>query len=391
MKLSVKFAAMLTAAVLLFTAAAPLRVGNTARAEETIDSLREKIEALNQQQQTIKQELAYIQDESQRELRTLQALWEEIASLEEEIDVYRQIIEQLDGEIDVLVAELESKQAGLDLYLDKYYMRVRANYEAGQTSYLEVLLTSASFSDYLTRTDIVSQIMEYDNKLMDEMAEKIEEVNRQKEQVEAKRAEQQSAKDELDAKQASLQQKRDEAQSRLDNLSQQALNLNNEYENAQEQIDEFSKTLDDLISASGEFSGIMSWPTPGYTYITSHFGWRSDPFTGAQKYHSAIDIGSPMGSKLIAAASGTVVATGYEYAGGRYIMIDHKGGVSTRYYHLSEIHVSEGQWVERGEQIGLTGMSGAAVTGPHLHFEVRVKNANGVTEAQNPLDYVSPS
>ena len=227
MKLSVKFAAMLTAAVLLFTAAAPLRVGNTARAEETIDSLREKIEALNQQQQTIRQELAYIQDESQRELRTLQALWEEIASLEEEIDVYRQIIEQLDGEIDVLVAELESKQAGLDLYLDKYYMRVRANYEAGQTSYLEVLLTSASFSDYLTRTDIVSQIMEYDNKLMDEMAEKIEEVNRQKEQVEAKRAEQQSAKDELDAKQASLQQKRDEAQSRLDNLSQQALNLNN--------------------------------------------------------------------------------------------------------------------------------------------------------------------
>ena len=360
MKLPVKFAAMLVAAVLLFTAVAPLRVGNTARAEETIDSLREKIEALNQQQQEIKQELEYVQDESQKELKTLKALWQEISSLEEEIDVYRQIIEQLDGEIDVLVAELESKQAGLDLYLDKYYMRVRANYEAGQTSYLEVLLTSASFSDYLTRTDIVSQIMEYDNKLMDEMAEKIEEVNRQKEQVEAKRAEQQSAKDELDAKQASLQQKRDEAQSRLDNLSQQALNLNNEYENAQEQIDEFSKTLDDLISASGEFSGIMSWPTPGYTYITSHFGWRSDPFTGAQKYHSAIDIGSPMGSKLIAAASGTVVATGYEYAGGRYIMIDHKGGVSTRYYHLSEIHVSEGQWVERGEQIGLTGMSGAA-------------------------------
>lgn len=64
-----------------------------------------------------------------------------------------------------------------------------------------------------------------------------------------------------------------------------------------------------------------------------------------------------MGSKLIAAASGTVVATGYEYAGGRYIMIDHKGGVSTRYYHLSEIHVSEGQWVERGRADRLTGMS----------------------------------
>ena len=68
MKLPVKFAAMLVAAVLLFTAVAPLRVGNTARAEETIDSLREKIEALNQQQQEIKQELEYVQDESQKEL-----------------------------------------------------------------------------------------------------------------------------------------------------------------------------------------------------------------------------------------------------------------------------------------------------------------------------------
>ena len=93
MKLPVKFAAMLVAAVLLFTAVAPLRVGNTARAEETIDSLREKIEALNQQQQEIKQELEYVQDESQKELKTLKALWQEISSLEEEIDVYRQIIE----------------------------------------------------------------------------------------------------------------------------------------------------------------------------------------------------------------------------------------------------------------------------------------------------------
>ena len=79
MKLPVKFAAMLVAAVLLFTAVAPLRVGNTARAEETIDSLREKIEALNQQQQEIKQELEYVQDESQKELKTLKALWQEIS------------------------------------------------------------------------------------------------------------------------------------------------------------------------------------------------------------------------------------------------------------------------------------------------------------------------
>lgn len=391
MKRSIRFAIVLIVSVLLLTVVGPVRTGGTVRAEETIESLREKIDALNQEQKEIKESLSYIKDESQKELKTIEALWEEIELIEDEIETYRAIIEQLDGEIDVLAADLESKEAGLDLYFDQYYRRVRAYYESGQPSYLEVLLTSSSFSDYLTRIDIVSQIMEYDNRLIDEMSEKIEEVNRQKAEVEEKRAEQQAVKDELDAEEAALQEKRAEAQDRLDNLSAQALELNEQYDNAQAQIDEFSKTLDDLIAATGQFEGVMSWPTPGYTYITSHFGWRRDPFTGAEKYHSAIDIGAPMGSKLIAAASGTVVATGYEYAGGRYIMIDHGGGVSTRYYHLSEIWVSEGQVVGRGEQIGRTGMSGAAVTGPHLHFEVRVKDENGVTVAQNPLDYVNPN
>ena len=87
--------------------------------------------------------------------------------------------------------------------------------------------------------------------------------------------------------------------------------------------------------------------------------------------------------------TGTVSGS-YQYAGGYYIAIDHGGGYSTRYFHLSAQYVSVGQTVSRGQLIGRTGSSGAAVTGPHLHFELHAPNASGVIGPVNPLNYVTP-
>ena len=105
--------------------------------------------------------------------------------------------------------------------------------------------------------------------------------------------------------------------------------------------------------------------------ITSPFGWRSNPFGGAPDFHPGLDIAAPTGTTVTAAAGGTVIMAQWYGGYGNYISIDHGGGYSTGYGHLSAIYVANGQTVSRGQAIGAVGSTGAS-TGPHLHFEVRI-------------------
>ncbi len=115
--------------------------------------------------------------------------------------------------------------------------------------------------------------------------------------------------------------------------------------------------------------GSFSWPVTGT--ITSPFGWRSNPFGGGPEFHQGLDIAAPSGTTVTAAASGTVIMAQWYGGYGNYILIDHGGGYSTGYGHLSAIYVSTGQSVQRGQAIGAVGSTGQS-TGPHLHFEVRI-------------------
>jgi len=122
------------------------------------------------------------------------------------------------------------------------------------------------------------------------------------------------------------------------------------------------------------------WPTVGF--ITSGYGWRIDPFTGKQTFHKGIDIATNLGNPVVATAEGVVVETKNDRIGGKTILINHGGGLSTLFCHLDKILVRPGQKVKRGEVIGLVGKTGKAL-GPHLHYEVQV---NG--KSVNPLQYI---
>ncbi|MGZ9585157.1 peptidoglycan DD-metalloendopeptidase family protein [Paenibacillus marinisediminis] len=110
------------------------------------------------------------------------------------------------------------------------------------------------------------------------------------------------------------------------------------------------------------------WPTTA-TRITSTFGTRDDPFNRREAFHNGLDIGGSIGESVLAAADGTVIEAGYDYARGNYIIIRHTANITTRYLHLSEILVENDQAVKMGTQIGKLGNSGRS-TGPHLHFEI---------------------
>ncbi|MGO4180636.1 peptidoglycan DD-metalloendopeptidase family protein [Paenibacillus sp. MCAF9] len=124
------------------------------------------------------------------------------------------------------------------------------------------------------------------------------------------------------------------------------------------------------------------WPTRS-KMLTSGFGYRRDPFTGRTAFHAGLDITGKLGDPIFSAADGTVSDTGFNNSLGKYIVIDHLGGLQSAYMHLKEIEAKEGDTVVRGEKIGLLGSSGRS-TGPHLHFQIMQKN-----EPVNPLPFLS--
>ncbi|MGD8536811.1 MAG: M23 family metallopeptidase, partial [Candidatus Aminicenantes bacterium] len=122
------------------------------------------------------------------------------------------------------------------------------------------------------------------------------------------------------------------------------------------------------------------YPTAGWQ--TSSFGKRKDPFTGEDEFHYGIDVAASHGSPVFATADGTVIKIKTEKIGGNVVIINHGGGVTTVYCHLSKFNVKVGQKVKRKDVIGFVGQTGKAI-GPHVHYEVR-KNGRAV----NPYHYI---
>jgi len=122
------------------------------------------------------------------------------------------------------------------------------------------------------------------------------------------------------------------------------------------------------------------WPVHGW--VTSGFGFRTNPFTGLNQMHEGLDIANRAGTPVIAPADGIVSDTGRDASYGNVVVISHGFGMITRFNHLSKIFVRAGQRVKRGDKIAEVGTTGMS-TGPHLHYEVRV---NGIPV--NPLRYI---
>jgi len=122
------------------------------------------------------------------------------------------------------------------------------------------------------------------------------------------------------------------------------------------------------------------WPVHGW--VTSGFGFRTNPFTGLNQMHEGLDISNREGTSVIAPADGIVSATGKDFSYGNVVVISHGFGITTRHNHLSKILVGAGQRVKRGDKIAEVGTTGRS-TGPHLHYEVRV---NGIPV--NPARYI---
>lgn len=126
-----------------------------------------------------------------------------------------------------------------------------------------------------------------------------------------------------------------------------------------------------------------SLPVAHFSYDASSFGWRIDPFTGNKAFHEGIDFAAPIGTPILAAAGGVVIAAEYHHDFGNMVEVDHGNDIITRYAHASRLLVKVGDIVRRSQHIADVGSTGRS-TGPHLHFEVRVKDI-----AQDPRKFLA--
>lgn len=357
-----------------------------------MDDLKSKLSGLEDQKAAVKAEIAALDSQMSDAEATRVALESEIKLTKEEIATVEDYVNRLQKQIDVKSAELGVAEQQLSGKEDLFRTRIRDMYEQGETSYLDILLNASSFSNMLSRIEIVSQIMDYDKKVVAEYTAAKEDIEVKRDELQTTQDEQKSYQENLSYKVDELAQSEAEQKALVESLESYQKTKEAEQARLESEMQSVSNDIAELsrkeAAAAGNsnatrYSGTFVWPTPGNTASSSAYGWRTHPIYGTRKFHAGEDIPAPTGATIVAAASGTVTTAGWVSGYGNYTVINHGGGVMTAYGHQSAIYVSVGQTVSAGDTIGAVGSTGNS-TGPHLHFEVYV---NGAT--QNPMSYFS--
>lgn len=352
----------------------------------TLDELQsEKVETQNQINESNAQ-IGLINEQ-------LTELMVEVETLGLKINEKQQEIMAFEVQEMQLISYIEKTEEELLIASEKYEKqkklledRLVVMYESGKTTYLDVLLRSESLTKFLSNYFLIEEITQTDSELLNQMLIQKTSIEETKADLSYKKAELSAARESREKTAIALSNMNIIKNSYMNQLSAKELEIHQEIEEYQNRINEIEKEIMLLATQSiGEdyVGGIMAWPVPGYTYITSQFGMRVHPVTGIFKLHTGTDIRAPIGANFIAANDGVVVKAGWNNAYGNMVMINHGGGVMTLYAHGSQICVELGQEVKRGDivlKVGSTGYS----TGPHAHFEVRI---NG--KYVNPLDYIT--
>ena len=388
-------------------------------------------------------ELEALKGDTQAYIRELDM---QLLQLADELDQLETDIAAKQAEVDETTAHLaEAEQTEREQY-EAMKLRIQYMYEKGDSSYLDMLLSSGSMSELLNRAEYIQEISVYDRDMLEKYKAIVADIAATKAKLEEELQQLEDLKTQTEAKQQSVLMLVDEKNKELANLNSQLetqaelragyeadlaetnariAQMEEEIRKAEEEArrraeeearrkaeeearrkaEEAARAREGAGEASGQAvdapkdtekksssssssgskaTGSLSWPLPASDYVTSGFGHRESPTAGASSNHQGIDIGASTGSSITAADGGTVITASYSSSAGNYVVISHGNGLSTVYMHCSKLLVSVGDTVSKGQTIAKVGSTGYS-TGPHLHFGVR-KNGSYV----DPTDYVSP-
>lgn len=351
-----------------------------------INALKGDYSDLESQRKDLAAQLASIRSDKSKAVQQKKLVENEVEVLRSQIATSDQLIAQYDDLIAQKEVELAEAQEKEEKQFELFCERVRYMEEEGTVSYWAILFNAADFSDLLDRVNFVNEVMEYDNAVMDMLAEVRQQVADTKAELEVEQAEQKQVREQQVAQKAEFDEKLAQAEALVAEIAAKE----DEVEAAEAELKAAANAADKEIAAlQKEYDRLINegkitintgtgyqWPlSTGYNTLSSLFGYRIHPVTGKPGNHTGIDIPAPKNTKIYAARGGVVMTSkmgsGSDWSYGNYVVINHGDGTSTLYAHMNSRAVKVGDVVTQGQVIGYVGTTGRS-TGYHLHYEVRV-------------------
>lgn len=409
--------------------------------QSTIDGLDAEAQQLEEDKKALRQQM----DDNTDQVKTISGQKIELDQNVELVRLDMELLQKQVREYNKLIAlkqqELDAAIAKEEQQVEVFKDRIRAMEENGEISYLLILFKARSLSDLLDRLDLIEEVAENDRVMINELVAAREAVAEAQQEIEAEKDRLDEKKIELEETQKRYNLQREEADGFLQGLGLELEALDDKYSDVKaeedrlgEDILKFANERDDIGSdlkdvqkeqarlqaiedaeaervrqaalAAAAASKITSSSSDAKTYssfstsepsedgfifplpsgiakVTSAFGYRIHPITGAYSLHRGVDLSAPGGTNIYAAKSGDVIVSTYSAAYGNYVVVSHGGGQATLYAHMTSRAVSEGDYVVQGSTIGYVGTTGWS-TGNHLHFEVILDG-----EYYNPMAYIT--
>ena len=356
-----------------------------------IDDTKKKAEELESKKKAAENEKTSLADQLKKLTGEMEKTKKKISAKEDEIT---------NKEEELILAKADENEQ-----YESMKKRIRYMYENGNTGFVEILCSSKSIGELLNNAEYISRISGYDRNMLVEFQKVVTNVENQEAELKKEYKELQTMQDDLITKQDSVNELIKNKQSEIQSLTSELGDTKNklaqleaaaaEAERKQKEAaaaKEAQAAAKKNTSSSGSSAGsagasvvsengTFTHPCPG-GYISSGFGYRTQPIAGASTNHKGIDFAAATGTPIYAAAAGTVISAGYAGNAGNLLVISHGNGLLTYYMHCNAIYVSAGQKVSRGQNVAAVGTTGNS-TGPHLHFQVML---NGTPV--NPANYL---
>lgn len=357
--------------------------------EVTNQTLEEQKQQVTDELNAANTKLQYVQSELSATMLKIQELEDKVLQYKSELDSLQGQINELQTSINDATTKLETVEQDYNEKNELLKRRLVAIYEAGETQYLDILLSSRNIVDFISGYYLITELAEYDNKLIEEVEKQKNEIETTKLKLEREETQIKIVKAKKEQTTIVWQNTKTLQQNYVGQLSTKEKKLQEEitkYKEEQYRIETLIRqTANNNLPIDIQYTGgEMLWPVavPG-TYITSDYGVREHPIQGIVKEHTGIDIGNAdYGAPVVAADDGVVTYAGWLGGYGNCVMINHGNGITTLYGHGQSVETSLHKEVKKGDLILRVGSTGNS-TGPHLHFEVRY-NGNCV----DPLQFV---